>query len=133
MCLLAKRTFVLSSQEQLGINLQAASTVIERRHCSRLHLPRSRVPGVRALGNDRARMRIRVYLYVFSVPWRSSFSTRKSVPIVFSVPWRSSFSTRKKRISGTSIHEMIGMANQQKLSPLLPISYIDYTSNVGRV
>ena len=46
MCLLAKRTFVLSSQKELGINLQAASTVIERRHCS-THLPRSRAPARR--------------------------------------------------------------------------------------
>ena len=33
MCLLDKRTFVLSSQKHFGINLQAAGTVMKRRHC----------------------------------------------------------------------------------------------------
>ena len=84
---------MLSSQKQLGKNLQAASTVIERHHCSRLHLRRSRVPGVH---------------------------TRSACTRTYAgASWHSGFAAHKRKFveqAQKQFLEMkgVGMANQQK-------------------
>ena len=65
----------LSSQKQLGISLQAVSTVIERCHCSRLHL--GRAWGAHTLFAN-ARVRISPFLVYPGAPILPQVRKKKS-------------------------------------------------------